>query len=247
MAVSTSAPPRAHGASCDECGVCASVRDWSTPDAHNLLVHMIRSRVEEGLRGGGSPPHDGRTVPIGVSARHVHLSPEHVETLLGPRTPLEPVRDLLQPGEFATDHSVSVVGPSGRVLERVRILGPTRPRTQIELSRTDGVGLAMNLPMRRSGDLEGTPEVTLVGPRGTVRTDGAIRAARHVHASPEDAARLGVGDGDEVAVRIPGPEGLTFPAVQVRTHPGWILTMHLDTDDANASGVNCVTHGVVLV
>lgn len=227
------------------CGVCASVRDWQGPDARELLEHMVRARVEDAFREQGviSEP---RTIPIGVSARHIHLSRQHAEALFGTGTTLEPMRWLLQPGEFATEHTVSLVSESGNVLERVRILGPERERTQIELSRTDAVALRMNIPMRNSGDLEGTPEVTLVGRRGVVRTAGAIRAARHIHCSPEDAAAFGLDDGDEVAVRIPGPEGITFPSVLVRTQPGHKLIVHLDTDDANAGGVNCVTHGVVL-
>ena len=132
-------------------------------------------------------------------------------------------------------------------MERVRILGPERGRTQIELSRTDAVSLRLNIPMRYSGDLDATPTVTLVGPRGVVATDGVIRAARHIHCSPEEAAAFGLSDGDRVAVRIPGPEGATFPSVLVRTRPGHKLIVHLDTDDANAAGVNCVTHGVVQV
>ncbi|MBI2238349.1 MAG: phosphate propanoyltransferase [Actinobacteria bacterium] len=223
-----------------------SVRDWEGPEGKELLEHLVRAKVEEALFRQGVRPADPRTVPIGVSARHIHLSPEHVEALFGTGRKLEPMRYLLQPGEFATEHTVSVVSPGGRVLEKVRILGPERARTQIEFSRTDSVSLRMNIPMRNSGDLDGTPEVTLVGPAGVVRTDGVIRAARHIHCSPEEAAAFGLTDGDRVSVRIPGPEGVTFTSVLVRTHPGHKLIVHLDTDDANAAGVNCVTHGVVL-
>lgn len=228
------------------CGVCMSVRDWEGPEGRDLLEHLVRAKVEEALFRQGTQPRDPRTVPIGVSARHIHLAPEHVEALFGHGHRLEPHRYLLQPGEFATEHTVSVAAPSGRVLERIRILGPERKRTQIEMSRTDAVALRMNIPMRNSGDLDDTPEVSLIGPAGVVRTDGVIRAARHIHCSPEEAAAFGVQDGCEVAVRIPGPEGITFPSVLVRTHPGHKLIVHLDTDDANAAGVNCVTHGVVL-
>ncbi len=231
---------------CVECTVCLSVRDWEAPEARQLLEHLVRARVEEALFRRGTPPARPRTVPIGVSARHVHLQPDHVEALFGAGARLEPERYLLQPGEFATARTVSVVSPAGRVLERVRVLGPERRQTQIELSRTDAVALRMNIPMRDSGDLDRTPVVTLVGPAGVVRTDGVIRAGRHIHCSPEEAASFGLGDGDRVAVQVPGPEGVTFPNVLVRTHPGHKLVVHLDTDDANAAGVNCVTHGVVL-
>jgi len=237
----TSAPPI-----CVDCGVCQSVRDWEGPDAQDLLRHLVLARVEDMLRGAGHPLRGARTIPIGVSARHIHLTSDHVARLFGAGRRLEPERFLLQPGEFATAHTVTVAGASGRALERVRVLGPERARTQIELSRTDAVGLDMEIPMRRSGDLDGTPEVTLVGPAGRVRTDGVIRAGRHIHCSPEEAEAFGMRDGDEVSVRIPGPEGLTFPKVLVRTHPGHKLIVHLDTDDANAAGVNCVTYGEVL-
>lgn len=231
---------------CVECGVCGSVRDWEAPEGRQLLEHLVRAKVEEAMfRQGFAPPRPA-TVPVGVSARHIHLSPEHVQALFGTGTALEADRWLLQPGEFATVHTVSVVSPAGRVLERVRVLGPGRKRTQIELSRTDGVSLRMNIPMRNSGDLDGTPSVTLVGPAGVVVTDGAIRAARHIHCDPAEAAAFGVRSGDEVTIRIPGPEGITFPRVLVRAHPGHKLILHLDTDDANAAGVSCVTHGEVL-
>ena len=238
----TSAPPI-----CVDCGVCQSVRDWEGPDAQDLLRHLVLARVEDMLRGAGHPLPGARTIPIGVSARHIHLQPDHVERLFGAGRRLEPARWLLQPGEFATARTVTVAVDSGLTLERVRVLGPERPRTQIELSRTDAVGLGVQLPMRKSGDLAGTPEVTLIGPAGRVRTDGVIRAGRHIHCSPEEAAGFGMKDGDEVSVRIPGPEGLTFPKVLVRTHPGQKLIVHLDTDDANAAGVSCVTYGEVLV
>ncbi len=232
---------------CVECGVCLSVRDWEGPGGRDLLEHLVRAKVEEALFRQGVPPSQPRTIPIGVSARHIHLSPEHVEALFGPGARLEPSRYLLQPGEFTTENSVTVLSPPGRVLEKVRVLGPERRRTQIEISRTDAVTLRMNIPMRDSGDLDDTPEVTLAGPAGLVRTDGVIRAARHIHCAPEEAAAFGLSNGDTVSVRVPGPEGVTFPSVLVRTHPGHKLIVHLDTDDANAAGVNCVTHGVVLV
>jgi len=239
-----SGPPTSCGP--DDCGVCVSVRDWAGPDGREVLEHLVRARVEDAFRERGLGVAEPRTIPIGVSARHAHLSPGHVEALFGSGARLEPMRWLLQPGEFATAHTVALVAPGGAVLERIRVLGPERKRTQIELSRTDAVGLRMNVPMRNSGDLEGTPTVTLIGPAGVVATDGVIRAARHIHCSPEEAASFGLRDGDVVPLRVPGPEGITFPSVLVRTHPGHRLIVHLDTDDANAAGVSCVTHGVVL-
>ena len=234
-------------AGCITCGVCMSVRDWAGPDGVELLEHLVRGRVEDSLREAGLLIPDPRTVPIGVSARHIHLSQDHVEALLGAGAALEPWRRLYQPGEFATERTVTVVSPGGRELGGVRVLGPVRARTQIELSRTDAVSLRMNIPLRNSGDLDGTPEVMLVGPAGSVQTDGAIRSARHIHCDPAEAAAFGLRTGDSVTVHVPGPEGVTFPEVLVRAHPGHRLILHLDTDDANAAGVSCVSHGVVLV
>ena len=219
---------------CVTCGVCLCVRDWEGPDGRELLEHLVRGRVEDALREQGLLVHDPGTVPIGVSARHIHLSPEHVRTLFGPGAVLRPWRDLYQPGEFATEHVVAVRSAAGAELRRVRVLGPERARTQIEISRTDAVTLQMNVPLRNSGDLEGTPEVTLVGPADSVPTDGVVRAARHIHCDPTEAAAFGLADGDRVGVRVPGPEGVTFPDVLVRAYPGHRLILHLDTDDANA-------------
>ena len=243
----TAATAIATDAGCVTCGVCMSVGDWQGPEGVQLLEHLVRGRVEDSLREAGFLVSDPRTVPIGVSARHVHLSPEHVATLFGEAVELEPWRWLYQPGEFATERTVTVASSAGRELAGVRVLGPARARTQIELSRTDAVGLRMNIPVRTSGDLDGTPEVTLVGSAGSVPTHGAIRAARHIHCDPAEAAAFGLTTGDSVSVRVPGPEGVTFPEVVVRAHPGHRLILHLDTDDANAAGVSCVSHGEMLV
>lgn len=246
MSASATATAIAEGTGCVTCGVCQSVRDWEGPDGTELLEHLVRGRVEDALREQGLLVRDPRTVPIGVSARHIHLSPEHVAELFGPGVRLQPWRELYQPGEFATEHTLAVVSPSGHRLERVRVLGPERTRTQLELSRTDAIALRMELPLRNSGALDGTPAVTLEGPAGSVTTNGAIRAARHIHCDPDEAAGFGVSDGERVSVRVPGPEGVTFPDVLVRAHPGHRLILHLDTDDANAAGVRCITHGLVL-
>jgi propanediol utilization protein len=244
MSVATAVAP---DTGCVTCGVCQSVRDWEGPDGRELLEHLVRGRVEDALREQGLLVRDPRTVPIGVSARHIHLAAEHVERLFGPGAALRRWRDLYQPGEFATEHLVAVRSADGAALPRVRVLGPARRRTQIEISRTDAVALGLHVPVRDSGDLDGTPEVTLVGPAGAVVTDGVIRAARHIHCDPAEAAAFGLADGDRVGVAVPGPEGVTFPDVLVRAHPGHRLILHLDTDDANASGVACSTHGSVLV
>jgi putative phosphotransacetylase len=135
---------------------------------------------------------------------------------------------------------VTLVGPRLRTIEGVRILGPARDFTQVELSRTDGIALGLDLPMRKSGDLASAAPITVVGPHGSLTLSrGAIRSNRHIHMGPADAAKFGVKDNDVVRVRVPGEEGVVFENVQVRVKEGWLLTLHVDTDDANASNLFC--------
>ncbi len=200
------------------------------------LSAEVAERVKARLIGRDAPA--GMTVPVGVSGRHMHLTREVLEHLFGKGCRLTKLRDLSQPGEFAAAETVTIVGPSGRAIEGVRILGPTRKYTQIELARSDGIRLGIDLPIRRTGDLAGTPGVTVVGPAGTaVLAQGAIRATRHIHMTPADAARLGLADGEVVRARVGGPSGLTFDNVLIRVSDGYALDFHLDTDDANAAGL----------
>jgi acetate kinase len=177
-------------------------------------------------------------IPIAVSARHAHLTQRTIDLLFGPGYLLRPRAWLSQTGQFAAQESVTVIGPKGR-LEHVRLMGPPRARDQVEVSRTDELALGIDAPVRMSGDLAGTPGVTLEGPCGRAQlTSGLISARRHIHASPEDAARLGIEDGETVQVRIDS-EGrdLTFGDVTVRIAPDYRLEVHLDTDEANAAAV----------
>lgn len=176
-------------------------------------------------------------LPVAVSARHVHLSQAHVEALFGPGRNLTPEFELRQPGNFAAVERVAIEGPKGR-LDNLRILGPVRERTQIEVSRTDTFALGLDAPVRLSGDLDGTPQVRLVGPAGHVDTDGLIIAARHIHMHPDDAARWGLADRQEVEVRVTGSgRGIAFPRSVVRIQPNAFTEMHIDTDEANAAGI----------
>jgi len=178
-----------------------------------------------------------RTVPVALSARHVHLSKEHVEALFGPGYRLRPQAELSQPGQFAAMECVEVVGPR-RSIPGVRVLGPPRGTTQVELSISDGVLLGIALPNRLSGNLDGTPGVHLMGPRGAVKLrHGAIAAARHLHATPADAERLGLRDGQKVYARLLGARGIIFDEVVVRVADAALLELHLDTDEGNAAGV----------
>jgi acetate kinase len=174
-------------------------------------------------------------IPIGISAHHIHLEPQHVEELFGAGHKLTKRNDLYQPGEFACEETVDLVGPKGRV-EKMRILGPERERTQVEISRTEEFQLGIDAPIRASGDLEGSVGLTLEGPAGKVELEeGVINALRHIHMSPEDALRLAVRDRDFVRVRIGGDRSLVFGDVLVRVKPDYKLEMHVDTDEANAA------------
>jgi acetate kinase len=183
-------------------------------------------------------------IPIAVSARHAHLSQATVEALFGAGYKLTPRTALSQPGQYAAEETVTLIGPRGRI-ENVRTMGPPREHDQVEISRSDEFTLGVDAPVRISGDLSNTPGITLEGPAGRVTLQsGLICARRHIHMNPQDAARLGVKDCDEVAVRIDS-EGrdLIFADVSVRVAPGFSLEMHLDTDEANAAGLSSGDYG----
>jgi acetate kinase len=166
----------------------------------------------------------------------VHLDRETMDALFGVGSELTPYKPLSQTGQFASEEKVAVVGPRGRI-DGVRVLGPLRKRSQVEVSRTDEFRLGVDAPVRHSGHVEGSAPVALEGPRGTVRLDeGLICAWRHIHMSPDDAKAFGVEDGDEVEVAVTGgPRDLIFGDVSVRVHPSFRLEMHIDTDEANAA------------
>jgi acetate kinase len=177
-------------------------------------------------------------IPVAVSARHVHLCTATIEALFGPGYQLRVRAPLSQPGQYAAEETVTLVGPRGRIAG-VRVLGPPRKHDQVEISRTDEFALGVDAPVRISGDLANTPGITLEGPRGTVTIpSGVIAARRHIHMSPADARRFGVRDCDTVSVRIDTDgRDLTYGDVMVRVSPEFSLEMHLDTDEANAAGI----------
>jgi len=179
-----------------------------------------------------------KKISVGISARHVHVTEEHLELLFGPGHKLTPIKDLTQPGQFAADEKVTLVGPKG-VIQRVRILGPVRKATQVEISRTDCYTLGIAAPVRESGDIKGTPGIVIVGPYGPVKIDqGVIVAKRHIHFTPEDAKEFGVEDGQIVMVKTEGERPLIFGDVVARVREDFALDLHLDTDEANAAGLN---------
>jgi len=202
------------------------------------LVAYIAEIVVQELQGTHEAPGEACTIPVEVSNRHCHLTRETFEVLYGRGKELTPLRELSQRGEFAAQETVTLVGPNMRSIEGVRILGPFRKFDQVELSFTDGFYLGMDLPVRLSGDVAGSAPITIVGPKGSVTLkEGAIRAMRHLHASPEEAKRLGLRDGEKIAIEVPGPIGVVFQNVIVRVSPNGRLAFHIDTDEANAAGV----------
>lgn len=187
-----------------------------------------------------------RTLRIAVSAHHVHLERDHVEVLFGPGHVLQPMMRLYIDSQFACEETVDVEGPKGRV-DRVRVLGPERSRTQVEISRTEEYELGIDAPVRRSGDLDGTPGLTLHGPAGKLElTEGVICAMRHIHMTPADARGFGVKAGDQVMVSVEGDRELIFGDVLVRVRPEYKLEMHIDTDEANAAELPQVATGTLV-
>lgn len=175
-----------------------------------------------------------KVVPVGISARHVHLQSDHLDILFGKGYKLTHLKDLSQPGQFAAQEKVALIGPKGKI-EGVRILGPVRKSTQVEVSASDARKLGVPPVVRNSGDLEGTPGLTIVGPQGRVDIHkGVIIAERHIHMSPQEAEFYSVRDGDRVKVLVPGPRGGVMDNVVIRVHENYRLDLHIDTDEANA-------------
>ncbi|EMI55797.1 phosphate propanoyltransferase [Rhodopirellula sallentina] len=180
---------------------------------------------------------------VSISARHCHLTDEHVEILFGRGSVLEPDKDLYQDGFYAAKQTVMVVGPRRRMLPNVRVLGPTRPASQLELAFTDSISLGIDAPVRHSGKIEGTPGCVLVGPAGSVQLDqGVIRAARHVHMNDHDAAFYGVSNGDMMQLVIKSKDcSVIFDDVLVREDKAAKLEVHIDTDEGNACNLDAAT------
>lgn len=207
------------------------------------IVRQIVSR--QGGSANGCPTGSQYTpnLVVSISARHVHLTDEHVEALFGPGRTLTPMKALYQDGFYAAEETVMVVGPRRRMLPTVRILGPTRSHSQVELAFTDSISLGIDAPVRHSGDIQGSPGCVLVGPKGVVELkEGVIRAARHVHMSPADAVGYGVNDGDFVKLRIASPQcTVVLEDLKVRAQEGIKLEAHLDTDEGNACHLDQAT------
>lgn len=204
-------------------------------------MEISNAQLEELVRrilGGMEAESGEELVPVGVSNRHIHLTKEHVEALFGTGYELTPYKDLSQPGQYACKELCTLVGPSMRPIENVRVLGPIRSKSQVEISATDSYVLKVKPPVRESGNIAGSAPITIVGPKGIVTLkEGCIIANRHIHMSPADAARFGVKDGDTVTVEVNGARRTRWYDVQIRVSEQFRLEMHVDTDDANAAGI----------
>ena len=204
----------------------------------SLVEQIVRQVTLEYLarsNGQAAAP----TLTVHASARHMHVSREDLDKLYGPGHELTVDRPLYQEGNFAALETVTLVGPRGRLISNLRILGPMRKQSQVELAFTDAISLGLDIPIRLSGDIAGTPGAFIMGPKGVVELkEGVIRAAIHVHMSPAEAARFGVKQGDSMKLRVGGAAGVTFNRVMVRIDPRSRLNVHMDTDEANACGLH---------
>jgi putative phosphotransacetylase len=207
------------------------------------LDRAVIERIVRELVLAKSPAADpSSNLAVSVSARHCHLTDEHVEILFGPGHKLTPMKALYQDGFYAAEETVMVVGPRRRMLPAVRVLGPTRPFSQVELAFTDGISLGIDLPVRASGKIDGTPGCVLVGPQGVVELkQGVIRAERHVHMNMEHAAHYGVKNGDRMSLRIVSSCTTVYEDLLVRADTTSKLEVHLDTDEGNAADVDHAT------
>jgi putative phosphotransacetylase len=199
-------------------------------------VEEITRLVLQAMESTSSKPVDFK-VPVGVSARHIHLTQEDVEKLFGAGYQLTQKKELMG-GQFAANEQCTIVGLKLRAIENVRILGPVRSKSQVEISATDARTLGVNAPVRQSGDTAGSAPIALVGPKGAIYLDeGCIVAARHIHLCPEDANAAGLKDGDFVSVKMGNERGAVMDQVKIRVDKSFTTEMHIDTDEANACQV----------
>lgn len=206
------------------------------------IVEQVIQQLEQ-----KDPAPKPKGIPIAVSARHVHLSEQHVAALFGPSYKLTKRSDLSQPNQFAAEETVTLAGPKGTI-ERVRILGPSRKLTQVEISQTDAFKLGVKPPIRQSGDIKGSAPITIIGPKGSIYLpEGLIIAQAHIHMAPSDAEHFNVHDGQIVQVAADTERPMTFGRVLVRVSPSYRLEMHIDTDEGNAAFIQKGQIGELIV
>ncbi len=213
-------------------------------DTYNEVERITRMVLQTIENAGAEKKR--MTVPVGVSARHIHLTQEDVEKLFGAGYQLTKKKDLMG-GQFAANEQCTIVGLKLRAIENVRILGPVRSRSQVEISATDARTLGVSAPLRQSGDTKGSAPVALVGPKGAIYLEeGCIVAARHIHMTPKEAAAASLHDGDFVSVRMGNERGAVLDQVKIRVDESFSLEMHIDTDEANACQVKQGDYAVIL-
>ena len=194
------------------------------------VMELLLEVLNDGKNGGNE-------IPVGISNRHIHLSQADLDALFGAGYQLTKIKDLSQPGQYACKETLTIAGPKGAI-EKVRILGPVRKETQIEVLAGDSFKLGASGAVRMSGDLAGTPGITLIGPKGSVQTkEGLIVAQRHIHMTLADASRLGVKNGDIVDIKVTGPRGGVLSNVAIRANDSSALESHIDTEEANGLGL----------
>lgn len=207
----------------------------------NLLeektIELVTKLVMDAMKQSTSEKKEGFQVPVGVSARHLHVTQEDLEILFGKGHTLTKKKELMG-GQYAAEEQVTIVGIKLRAIENVRILGPVRKETQVEISATDALKLGVKTPIRDSGDIKGSAPIAIVGPKGALYlNEGCIIAKRHIHMSPADAKAAGVKNGDVVSVKAENARGTTFNHVTIRVDESYTLEMHIDTDEANAASI----------
>ncbi len=209
----------------------------TSPITRDAVEQIVRQIVSSRLGRKGGPP---SPLAVHASARHMHVSREDLDILYGKGYELTEFRPLYQPGHYAANETVTIIGPKSRLISNLRILGPLRSRSQVELAFTDAISLGLeNVPIRLSGNIDGTPGAFIMGPKGMVELrEGVIRAAMHVHMNPTEAEYYGVKHGDVMKLRVGGDAAMTFERVLVRVDKNVRLNVHMDTDEANACGLH---------
>lgn len=216
-------------------------------EKNQILSEIITETVFKYLTDAGLTSNQDFTIPVEVSNHHVHLTREALDILFGKDYQLTKVRDISQPGEFASNEKVTLVSSKMKIIEGVRIVGPERTYNQAELTVSDGYVLGLNLPTRLSGDVIGSQPITMIGPNGALNLlEGAIRAARHIHMTPEDAEKYQVKNNQRVKVETKGENGVIFKDVIIRVSDKCKLAFHIDIEEANAANIQGTTYCRIL-
>ncbi len=207
-------------------------------DIEDLKAAVLSAVETETLKRLNEMGNEGFEIPVGISNHHIHLTRKDIDVCFGKGHQLTPIKELSQPGQFACEETVTICGPKGAI-EKIRVLGPERKATQVELFVTDNFKLGIKAPLRLSGDLEASAPITIVGPKGSVyKEEAAIVAQRHIHMTLQDAEHFGVNDGDNVLVMVKGERGGILNNVIIRANDTSKLDFHIDTEEANAVGLS---------